>query len=68
MGIQAGDTLQFTKPQEEIMDEFDSYIQRTITSFNDFLPRPEFVKVKVVSQARYEEELEEEQRMKKLNI
>ena len=66
--IQVGDTLEFTKRETDILEDFDAYILNTLGSLNDFLPRPEFAKVNVLSVKRYEGELEEEARLKKLNI
>jgi hypothetical protein len=50
------------------VEDFDQFILRTINSFNDFMVRPEFSKVKVISKKRYEGDLEEEARLKKLNV
>ena len=63
-----GDTLEFTKRENDILQEFDLFFHRTVTSFNDFFVRPEFANVKVVSKKRYEADLEEETRLKKLNV
>lgn len=65
--VHNGDTLEFTKKESDIIDEFEMHYIRIVTTFNEFT-RPEFSKVKVVSKKRYEGDLEEEARLKKLNI
>ena len=59
--------LDFTKKENELLDDFDAYFQNLVTTFNEF-PRPEFAKIKLISKKRYEADLEEEARLKKLNI
>jgi len=66
--IQLGDTLDFTKKEAEILEDFDLFVLQTLDCLNDLLPRPEFAKVDVLSENRYEAQLEEEARLKKLNI
>ena len=66
--VQNGDILEFSKREKDTIDDFEEWIVRTIRSYNNCMPRPEFSKVKVVSKKRYEADLEEEQRLKKLNI
>lgn len=63
-----GDTLEFSKREQDIIEEFELWFLRTVTSFNQFLVRPEFANVKVISKKRYEGDLEEEARLKKLNV
>jgi hypothetical protein len=60
--------LEFTKREQDILEDFEMMFYRTVRSFNDLFARPEFCKVKLVSKKRYEADLEEEQRLKKLNI
>jgi hypothetical protein len=67
VGIQNGENIDFTKKESEIIEDFEVYFHRLITSFNDF-NRPEFSKIKVVSKKRYAEDLEEETRQKKMTI
>jgi hypothetical protein len=62
-----GDTLDFVKKESDIIEEFEMYFNRLVQSFNGTV-RPEFSKVKVVTKKRYEGDIEEENRMKKLNI
>jgi len=61
------DTLDFNRKEGEILEEIDLWFDRVVKSFNDFI-RPEFAKVKLVSRHKYEEELEEEARLRKLNF
>ena len=65
--IQSGDTLAFSKRESEMLEEFELYFYRLVGSFNDF-NRPEFSKIRVISKKRYEEDLEEELRQKKMTI
>jgi hypothetical protein len=44
-----------------MIEEFENYYNKLVTTFNDF-NRPEFSKIKIVSKKRYEEDLEEEMR------
>lgn len=59
--------MQFTKKEADIIDDFEIFFTKMINSFNDFA-RPEFSKIRIVSKKRYEDDLEDEMRQKKMSI
>ena len=42
----------FTKKESEMVEDFEYFFERLVSSFNDF-NRPEFAKIKIVSRKRY---------------
>lgn len=57
----AGDTLQFNKREDDIIEDFEKFFDNMVISLNSF-NRPEFSNIKIISKKRYEEDLEEEAR------